>query len=461
MSRLRNRLIVAFIAATVIPLAATLWIATSLLDRSLNYTTTRELDELSKTLEQTARELYQQARENLKADAIAGRVPPTQYADAQSSTFPPAIKEFRDSTETERFLLSGTNGDRLDYLVRHGNDIWAYSRELRNVQMRPITEQYRHAREIVTEARARDLRRGLTITLVLLVAGVWVVALISLVYLAHRISRPIQQLTSGLNELATGNLNVRLSAHGNDETSTAIQAFNNMAGEIQQSRERLIYLTQVASWQMLARKMAHELKNSLTPIRLTVEEIAARQTEADRQFMDRAVQIVVEEIETLERRVRAFSEFSSEPSTSPSVLDVNSLLEERIAFLKNGHAGVTYSARLSDHRPCAFADADQIKGILTNLLENAADAAGAGGQVLSVTSTTDGRVFVEVHDSGPGLSQEVSRSLFEPTITFKKHGMGLGLSIARKSALMNGGDIMLISSELGGAGFRVVLPGHK
>jgi nitrogen fixation/metabolism regulation signal transduction histidine kinase len=461
MSRLRNRLIVAFIAATVIPLAATLWIATSLLDRSLNYTTTRELDELSKTLEQTAREFYQQARETLKADAAAGRVPPTQYADGQSSTLPAAIKEFRDSTETERFLLSGTNGDRLDYLVRNGNDIWAYSRELGNVQMQPITEQYRHAREIVTEARARDLRRGLTITLILLVAGVWVVVLIFLIYLAHRISRPIQQLTSGLNELATGNLNVRLSAHGNDETSTAIQAFNNMAGEIQQSRERLIYLTQVASWQMLARKMAHELKNSLTPIRLTVEEIAARQTEADRQFMDRAVQIVVEEIETLERRVRAFSEFSSEPSRTPSVLDVNSLLEERVAFLKGGHAGVTYSARFSDDRPRAFADADQIKGILTNLLENAADAAGEGGQVLSVTSSADGRVFIEVHDSGPGLSQEVSRSLFEPTITFKKHGMGLGLSIARKSALLNGGDIMLIRSELGGAGFRVVLPAHK
>src|SRR5262249_7747801 len=119
MSRLRNRLIVAFIAATVIPLAATLWIATSLLDRSLNYTTTRELDELSKTLEQTAREFYQQARETLKADAAAGRVAPMQFADSQNATWPPAIKEFRDSPESERFSLSGTNSDRLDYLVRH------------------------------------------------------------------------------------------------------------------------------------------------------------------------------------------------------------------------------------------------------------------------------------------------------------------------------------------------------
>jgi C4-dicarboxylate-specific signal transduction histidine kinase len=119
---------------------------------------------------------------------------------------------------------------------------------------------------------------------------------------------------------------------------------------------------------------------------------------------------------------------------------------------------VTYTARLADSCPQAFADADQVKGILTNLLENAAEAAGPCGQVLSVTSAADSHVVVEIHDSGPGLSDEASRSLFEPTITFKKRGMGLGLSIARKSALLNGGDIMLVESELGGAGFRVVLP---
>jgi nitrogen fixation/metabolism regulation signal transduction histidine kinase len=251
---------------------------------------------------------------------------------------------------------------------------------------------------------------------------------------------------------------VRLPQRGNDETGRAIGAFNNMAEQLQQSRERLVYLTQVASWQMLARKMAHELKNSLTPIRLTVEEIAARQTQADRQFMDQAVQIVVDEIETLERRVRAFSEFSSEPAPHPSALDINSLVEERVSLLKPAHVDVTYTMRLAAGMPRAFADADQVKGILTNLLENAAEAAGASGRVLSVTSVLDGKVFVEIHDSGPGLSEDASRSLFEPTITFKKRGMGLGLSIARKSALLNGGDIMLVESELGGAGFRVVLP---
>jgi two-component system nitrogen regulation sensor histidine kinase NtrY len=459
MNRLRNRLIVAFLAATIIPLAATLWIGTSLLDRSLAFTTTNELDDLSKTLELTAREFYQQARENLKSDAASGRLSPMQYKLNQKEQWPPAIKEFADSEEMERFLLSTATGDRVDYLVRHGDEVWIYSRALGNVRMGQITDQYRRAREIVADSRERDLRRGLTVTMIVLVVAVWIVALVSLVFLANRISRPIQQLTGGLSILASGDLGVRLNASGNDETSRAIQAFNNMADQLQQSRERLVYLTQIASWQIMARKMAHELKNSLTPIRLTVEEIAARQTDGDRKFMDQAVQIVVDEIETLERRVRAFSEFSSEPSPHPSTIDVNSMVEERISFLKPCHAGVAYTVRLANHRPQAFADADQVKGILTNLLENAADAVGVGGgHILSVTTEVDGRVFIEVHDSGPGLSDEAAKSLFEPTITFKKRGMGLGLSIARKSALVNKGDIMLIESELGGAGFRVVLP---
>ena len=99
-----------------------------------------------------------------------------------------------------------------------------------------------------------------------------------------------------------------------------------------------------------------------------------------------------------------------------------------------------------------------MKGILTNLLENAAQAAGSAGRVLSLTSVSDGKVFVEIHDSGPGLSEQVRKTLFQPTISFKKNGMGLGLSIARKSALISGGDILPVTSELGGAGFRFVLP---
>jgi nitrogen fixation/metabolism regulation signal transduction histidine kinase len=205
--------------------------------------------------------------------------------------------------------------------------------------------------------------------------------------------------------------------------------------------------------------MAHEVKNSLTPIRLTVEEMAARYNDADRAaFVEQATQIVVDEIETLERRVRAFSQFATEPPVHMAPVDINSLLQERIAFLKAAHPEIAYECRLAGEVPGVLADQDLLKGILTNLLENAADAAGEGGRILGVTSADSGRVAIEVHDSGPGLTEQARASLFQPTISFKKRGMGLGLSIARKSALLSGGDIVLVKGELGGAGFRVLLP---
>jgi signal transduction histidine kinase len=174
--------------------------------------------------------------------------------------------------------------------------------------------------------------------------------------------------------------------------------------------------------------------------------------------MSQATQIVVEEIEALERRIRAFSEFAAEPPVTAAPIDVNSLLQERIAFLKTAHPEVAYECRLAGEPPPVVADQDLLKGILTNLLENAAEAAGEGGRILGVTAQVDGRAAIEVHDSGPGLSEQVRASLFQPTISFKKKGMGLGLSIARKSALLSGGDIVVVKGELGGAGFRVLLP---
>jgi signal transduction histidine kinase len=99
-----------------------------------------------------------------------------------------------------------------------------------------------------------------------------------------------------------------------------------------------------------------------------------------------------------------------------------------------------------------------VKGILTNLLQNAGEAAGPGGSVLAITRSDGNEVAMEVHDSGSGISEEASATLFEPTITFKKHGMGLGLSIAKKNALLSRGDITLVDGELGGAAFRVTLP---
>jgi len=457
-NRLRNRLILIFLAATLAPLAATIWVTTSLLEESIDTSNTARLDTLSKTLTRVTKDFYARACADLKRQAQAGELQPRKYAPIDRAAWPDSVKSFAGTLEGEHFFRGGNDGDRLDYLVRHGDEIWVWSAPLGDVHMERIAREIRDARTAVTDANGRDLRKGIKLTYIMLAAGIWLVSLALLVYLAHRISLPIQQLTAGLGELAAGDLGARVAARRDDEIGRAIQAFNHMADKLQESTERLVYLRQLASWQTLARKMAHEVKNSLTPIRLTVEEMLVRHEDADTAFMTQAAQIVVDEIETLERRIRAFSQFAAEPPVLPAPLDVNSLLEERIAFLKSAHPEIAYDCRLGGEIPSAMADQDLVKGILTNLLENAAEAAGEGGHVLGVTTSVNGRVAVEVHDSGPGLSEQARANLFQPTISFKKRGMGLGLSIARKSALLSGGDIVLVKGELGGAAFRVLLP---
>ncbi len=449
---LRTRLALVFVAATLVPLGATLWLASILLDQSLRIRPSNQLTTLAESLEKTGREYYRQACDQLRADARAGRLQPVS---PDTPALKPLVDEFKASGETERFARDGA---RLIYLTPE--NVWEEPLPLNLTQ---LAEQIATARLTAS----RDLRRGFFSAWWLLAALIWLFALGLVWWVATRFTRPIVNLTAAMRALAAGNFRIRVDHDQTGEIGLATDAFNQTASELERNRDRLVYLTQLASWQILARKMAHEVKNSLTPIRLTVEEMVARHddpnTDDRRLFLTQAAGIVTDEIESLERRIRAFSEFSSEPPVCPEPLDLPALVEERIAFLGAAHPEVRYVVETAENTPSALADEDLVKGILVNLLENAAEAAGEGGQILTKVAAVqapDGasRVAIEVHDSGPGLSDLARKSLFQPTISFKQRGMGLGLSIARKSALLSGGDILLIAGELGGAGFRVILP---
>lgn len=454
---LRTKLIVIFLAATLAPMAVMLWVTIHLFETSLSQATTVELDEISLSLRATGLEMYQTAREVLKEDAMAGRVAAQKWKAAEAEHWPAAVSTFASSGELEWFGTSGAHGDVLQYLVRQKDgDVWLYERTL-GVGMDRLKNQFTRARELVDRSRTYDLRKGLTLTLLTTAATVYLVALVILLWIAFRVSRPMRELRRGLQTLAAGDLSVRLQGAGGDEAGQAIASFNETAAQLGASREELVQMTRVASWQTLARKMAHEVKNSLTPIRLTMEEIGARNGLVDADFMRQASQIVADEVTTLEKRVRAFTDFAAEPPAYLRHTDLNALVEERVAFLRPLHPGVRYKVQLAQVA-AATADPDLLRGVLTNLLENAAQAVGADGEILTKTFVQGARIGIAVADSGPGVSELARSTLFEPSISFKKNGMGLGLSIARRSVLLCGGDIEHRESELGGAAFVVTLP---
>lgn len=458
MRTLRSRLVTAFLLSTLLPFGATVWITRELLERSLGYATTDALDRLSRTLEATTRQLYQRERDALKRDAEAGRLGAADFEVVHRAEWPEPVRSFWDSGEHERFGLGGENGDRVDLYQRDDTGVRRFTRDLQGIRMNDLSDRYREARAIVAARSERDLQRGFTLTLLLLLSAVWLVSLGPLFLVAHRISRPVRTLTQGLTSFADDETPIALPVDADDEVGAAVGAFNRMARQLHHSRARLVHLTQMASWQTLARKTAHELKNSLTPIRLTVEEMFARVPEGtDRHFVSQAVQIVVDEIETLERRVRAFSDFATEPQVHLEAIDLNTLVSERVALLMPAHPSLQVDIDLDRSTPHVLADRDLLKGTLTNLMQNAAEAVSGTGRA-AITTRKEGRhVVFEVHDSGPGLPAALGDTLFEPTITFKKHGMGLGLSIARRNALLCGGDLVVTAGSLGGAAFRVTL----
>ena len=166
--------------------------------------------------------------------------------------------QFEESIESEQIhsILSANGYGEATVQISSEGDV---SDNVAIIRMEELAAAFRHTREVVSASASRDLRRGFTLTFLLLIGLVWIASLAPLVFVAHRVSRPIQQLTAGLNDFGAGRWDRRLQPGRDDEVGRAIQAFNHMADELGRSRDRLVYLTQMSSWQALARKTAHEL----------------------------------------------------------------------------------------------------------------------------------------------------------------------------------------------------------
>lgn len=454
---LRTKLIAVYLAATLIPLGLTLWFTSRLFETSLRFAATEDLENLADTLERTGREMYRKEQAELRQRAAKGAPAETLTPAA----FGPEAERFFQSGEAEGVVL--TEQGRVLMLLRRTPDgtLQAWKQPLPGPGMEQLAEEIHQARVTVQRGRSWDVRRGLLSTLLVLAAVLYLAGLSFLVFMAVRVTRPLRRLQKGLSALARGELTERLEPdESSREAAETIAAFNHTADQLAKSQSRLVETTRITTWQNLARKMAHEVKNSLTPIRLTMEEMTARRGQVDPEFLRQAAQIIGEEVGTLERRVKAFRDFANEPPAEIGVVPLSQMVEERVGLLQVVYPETTLVVTAGrPERLLAMADPDLLRGVLTNLLENAAQAAGRGGRVEARVEQVEGGVQVEIHDSGPGLSELARQSLFEPTISFKKGGMGLGLSIAHRGTLLSGGTIRHVAQgRLGGACFQLQFP---
>ncbi|MEY2746914.1 MAG: hypothetical protein RL112_1956, partial [Planctomycetota bacterium] len=284
---------------------------------------------------------------------------------------------------------------------------------------------------------------------------------------ARRTTAPILRLQQAARRVAAGDLAARSGVAGDDEIGDLGRAFDEMTSEIDESRRKLVKAEKDRAWREMARQVAHEIKNPLTPIQLSMNLLKRARDERSPEFpgiFDRTVELVLRQVEHMRKIAADFSAFAGSRASKPEALDAARLVGE-VLDLNAAWAAEARVELARELEPAMVrADAHELRRVLINLAQNAIEAMPDGGRLVARVRVeregVAGRVLIELEDSGVGLTETARARLFEPYFTTRSHGTGLGLAIARRLVEEMNGTIELVPREGSEAGTtaRVRLP---
>jgi two-component system nitrogen regulation sensor histidine kinase NtrY len=296
---------------------------------------------------------------------------------------------------------------------------------------------------------------------VLALGGATVAAALAVAFFLSRgLARPIVRLSAQVRRVVTGEP-VPVEGAGGRELEDLARAFNQTIADLVAMRKRLAATERIAARREIARRVAHEIKNPLAPIRAAVEtlrRLRARSDPAFDDYFDEATRTVLAEVQRITGIVQEFTRFARLPPPKPEEMDILAAVRDVVTL----HAGSGVPIELvASTVPPVIADRDQIVQVVTNLLQNALDAVSktaAPHVVISLASLDSSHVELVVRDNGPGVAEEMRERLFEPYATTKEHGTGLGLAIVERIVVEHGGEIAYRDAPGGGAELAIVLP---
>jgi signal transduction histidine kinase len=281
--------------------------------------------------------------------------------------------------------------------------------------------------------------------------------------MAERIADPVNRLMRATRRIAQGDLDARVVASTSDELRRLVEAFNRMAEDLRRQRAELERTNRLAAWADMARQVAHDIKNPLTPIQLNAEHL--QRVHADRgrplgALVDDCVTNILGQVRLLRQISSEFSSFASTPEANPVPTDLGRLLEQILAPYRAGLAGrVVFEVDVPTDTPQAFVDPLLISRALTNVIENALHAMPGGGRLrFSIGTETAGMLGLRVQDTGVGMDAAALGRIFEPYFSTKTTGTGLGLTIAKRNVEANGGRIAVASERGAGATVTLSMP---
>jgi nitrogen fixation/metabolism regulation signal transduction histidine kinase len=316
----------------------------------------------------------------------------------------------------------------------------------------------------VEKTRSR-IRTGIVMLAVILVVASFVAARV----VTRRTVRPLQELAAATQRVANGDLSHRVRVEPGDdrgEIGTLVSSFNVMTGNLEEAQRNLARTERIAAWREVARRLAHEIKNPLTPIQVSIHRIKKRLKgeDEDTRVIEECLDSILKEVSNLRSIAEEFSTFAKLPEPRFTELDVNeairSVLELYTTSLENIEVVTSYGERL----PAVRADHDQIRSVFSNIIKNAIEAMPNGGVIVIITSLEGaaepgGRrhVRVEISDSGGGIPKDVADQIFNPYFTTKSEGTGLGLALAYRIVQDHNGNIAF-STSADGTTFAIDLP---
>jgi signal transduction histidine kinase len=282
-----------------------------------------------------------------------------------------------------------------------------------------------------------------------------------------RVTRPVEQLAGAARAVADGDWDVQVdNVRTTGEIKVLADAFDTMTRQLVDHRDRLVQAERVAAWRELARRLAHELKNPLFPLRITIDNLRRARTLSPAEFdevFEESLTTLQTGLGNLNTVIGRFSDFAKMPAPEFAQVSINELVEQSVAIFRAqlaapGHPPVTVKLELDPAVGTIRADGEQVRRVVQNLLLNAIDAMPEGGELRIATARVNGVVRIDVADTGQGLGEEERRRLFTPYYTTKQHGTGLGLAIVQSVVTDHRGKIWVDSEPGRGATFHIELP---
>jgi len=280
--------------------------------------------------------------------------------------------------------------------------------------------------------------------------------------ISRQLSAPLTMLQDSLRDIRLGQRNKKIQYKPNDEIGQLVIQYNKTVDELEKSARLLAKSERESAWKTMARQVAHEINNPLTPMKLTIQQLQRTRSMGDERFdayFEKSTATLIEQIENLSRIAGTFSNFARLPEAKPERVDVAKKINLEVGLFAHNHESVEITYQGVENGVFVMADSEQLNQVFNNLLKNALQSipSDRDGIIQVKLTTTTNNVFITIIDNGKGIPDEIKNKLFNPNFTTKSTGMGLGLSISQNMIRIAGGEITFETKLNVGSEFKVTL----